>query len=97
MAPYRVAGFLLDSPARWSEGEAREPVSWTLARRATDAGRRIILAAGLTPDNVAEAIRVVRPWAVDVNSGVETRPGVKDPVKVRRFLAEARGALGGGA
>jgi phosphoribosylanthranilate isomerase len=97
MAPYRVAAFLLDSPARWSEGEAREPISWTLARRASDAGRRIVLAAGLTPDNVAEAIRVARPWAVDVNSGVEARPGVKDPVKVRRFIAAARGALEGGA
>jgi phosphoribosylanthranilate isomerase len=93
LARYDVSAFLLDSPGRWSEGEAREPISWTLARRAVDAGRRVILAAGLTPDNVAEAIRAVRPYAVDVNSGVEARPGVKDPEKVRRFVARARGAL----
>ena len=93
LARYDVSAFLLDSPGRWSEGEAREPISWTLARRAVDAGRRVILAAGLTPDNVAEAIRAVRPYAVDVNSGVEARPGVKDPDKVRRFVARARGAL----
>ena len=93
LARYDVSAFLLDSPGRWSEGEAREPISWALARRAVDAGRRVILAAGLTPDNVAEAIRAVRPYAVDVNSGVEARPGVKDPEKVRRFVARARGAL----
>ena len=87
---YKPAAFLLDSPARWSEGEARVPISWTLARRAVDAGRRVILAAGLTPDNVADAVRAVRPYAVDVASGVEARPGVKDPDKVRRFVARAR-------
>jgi phosphoribosylanthranilate isomerase len=84
--------FHLDSAARWSEGEARAPISWELARRAVLAGRRIILAAGLTPETVETAIRRVRPYAVDVNSGVEARPGVKDPDKVRRFVAAARRA-----
>ena len=51
----------------------------------------MILSAGLTPDNVARAVAVARPWAVDVNSGVEARPGRKDPDKVRRFVAEAKG------
>jgi phosphoribosylanthranilate isomerase len=87
---YDVAAFLLDSTGRWSEGEARAPISWTLARRAVDEGRRVILAAGLTPDNVADAVRAVRPYAVDVASGVEARPGVKDADKVRRFVARAR-------
>jgi phosphoribosylanthranilate isomerase len=88
---YKPAAFLLDSPARWSQGEARAPISWALARQAARRGR-IVLAAGLTADNVAEAIRVARPWGVDVNSGVEAHPGRKDPTKVRRFVAEARAA-----
>ena len=92
MAGYEPAAFHLDSAARWSEGEARVPISWTVARRAVAMGRRIILAAGLTPDNVAAAIGVVGPYAVDVNSGVEAVPGRKDPDKVRRFVREARAA-----
>ena len=92
MVGYEPAAFHLDSAARWSEGEARVPISWTVARRAVAMGRRIILAAGLTPDNVAAAIGVVGPYAVDVNSGVEAVPGRKDPDKVRRFVREARAA-----
>jgi phosphoribosylanthranilate isomerase len=89
MDRYRVAAFLLDSPARWSEGEARAPIPWDLVRSAA-ARWPIILSAGLTPDNVAAAIRRARPFAVDVNSGVESRPGRKDPEKVRRFVAAAK-------
>lgn len=89
MEPYRprVAAFLLDSAAKWSEGEARQPIEWRLARMAPGP---IILSAGLTSDNVAEAIEIARPYAVDVNSGVEATPGKKDPAKVRRFIAEAK-------
>ena len=61
-------------------GEARE-----LAR-----GRELILAGGLDPDNVADAIRAVRPWGVDVSSGVEQPRGKKDPVRIREFVARAR-------
>ena len=89
MDGYRVAAFLLDSPARWSEGERREPIEWALARQAAVRGP-IILSAGLTAENVREAIRVARPYAVDVNSGVEAEPGRKDPDKVRRFIANAK-------
>jgi len=96
MNGYAVSAFLLDSPARWSEGEARAPIPWELVRRAA-ARRTIVLSAGLTADNVHAAIRLARPYAVDVNSGVEARPGRKDPDKVRRFIAAARSADGGGS
>jgi phosphoribosylanthranilate isomerase len=91
MADYRVSAFLLDSPARWSEGLARPPIPWDVA---ADAARRhpVLLSAGLTPDNVGVAIRRVRPYGVDVNSGVEAHPGRKDEARVRRFVAEARAA-----
>jgi phosphoribosylanthranilate isomerase len=91
---YKPAAFLLDSHARWSEGEARTPISWTLAREATARGR-VILAGGLTPETVGEAVRVARPWGVDVNSGVEAAQGRKDPAKVERFIREARAAAAG--
>jgi phosphoribosylanthranilate isomerase len=91
-----VAAFLVDSEARWSEGEAREPLEWKMFRMMKEAPGNvrppIILSGGLTPDNVARAVDVVRPYAVDVNSGVEARPGKKDPDKMRRFIAEAKRA-----
>ena len=92
-----VAAYLLDSQARWSEGEGREPLEWRgirlMGQLAPPESRLpIILSGGLTPDNVATAVGIVRPHAVDVNSGVETRPGRKDPDKVRRFIAEAKRA-----
>jgi phosphoribosylanthranilate isomerase len=92
-----AAAFLLDTAVRWSEGETREPIEWKRIAaaglaRTPDARVSIILAGGLTPDNVATAVRIVRPYAVDVLSGVEARPGKKDPDKVRRFVTEARRA-----
>lgn len=92
-----VAAYLLDSRARWSEGEGRDPLEWRSLRlldqmSPPEARVPIILSGGLTPDNVARAVRIVRPHAVDVNSGVEARPGKKDPDRVRRFIAEAKRA-----
>jgi phosphoribosylanthranilate isomerase len=90
-----VAAYLLDSQARWSEGEGREPLEWRGIRVMAETQPRearvpIVLSGGLTPDNVATAVDIVRPFAVDVNSGVEAQPGKKDPHKVRRFIEAAR-------
>ncbi len=85
-----AAAVLLDTAVRWSEGEAREPIEWRRAGMREPGHPRLILSGGLTPDNVARAVEVARPYAVDVNSGVEASPGRKDPEKVRRFIAEAR-------
>lgn len=78
---------LIDSP---HPGSGRV-FDWSLAEGAPG-GARLLLAGGLNPDNVAEAIRRVRPWGVDVSSGVEATPGRKDPRKLRRFLEEAKAA-----
>lgn len=93
IAPWvgQVAAVLLDSAARWSEGEARAPIAWTAARAWT--GKvPVVLSAGLTAETVGQAIAAGRPYAVDVNSGVEAAPGRKDPDKVRRFVRQARAA-----
>lgn len=91
MASSRANAFLLDSPERWSEGEPRLPIPWGLVAEHAG-GRRIVLSGGLTPENVAEAVRIARPFAVDVSSGVEARPGRKDPERVRRFMRAVSGA-----
>ncbi len=90
LAEYQVSAFLLDSPARWSEGEPRAAFSWELAR-AVAREHRVILSGGLGPETVAEAIHAVKPYGVDVNSGVEAIPGRKDPEKVRAFIRRAKG------
>ena len=88
LSKYKSAsGFLLDAAAAGKFGGTGQQTDWDRARAAAKS-YRIILAGGLTPGNVAEAIRVVRPYAVDVASGVESRPGKKDPGKLRAFFAE---------
>ena len=91
LASYEVSGFLLDTPSRGFGGSGR-PFDWTLAEGISECGS-IILAGGLTPENVAAAIQAVRPWAVDVASGVESSPGVKDPAKLTRFIQAAKEIL----
>lgn len=79
---------LLDAPSAGRGGSGTR-FDWSLAEAAVAAGHRVVLAGGLTPDNVAAAIAQVRPFAVDVASGVERAPGIKDEGKVRAFLAAA--------
>ena len=83
---------LLDSTDPSRRGAGRAAVDWPRAAVITR-GRRVVLAGGLTPDNIEEAIVTVRPIGVDVASGVESAPGVKDLDKVARFLANARAAF----
>jgi phosphoribosylanthranilate isomerase len=83
--------FLLDASQAGQYGGTGHTTDWALARRAA-ASHRIILAGGLKPENVAAAIRVVRPYAVDVASGVESKPGKKDHARIREFIAEVRRA-----
>lgn len=83
------ATVLLDASDPVRHGGTGRTVDWTRAR-AVAARRRVILAGGLTPANVGEAIRAVRPYAVDVASGVEAAPGVKDHDLLRRFIAAAK-------
>ena len=78
--------FLLDASHPTLRGGTGRTFDWIVAREATKYGR-IILAGGLTPENVGEAIRTARPYAVDVASGVESSPGKKDPAKLRAFFA----------
>jgi phosphoribosylanthranilate isomerase len=81
---------LLDAAAPGERGGSGERGDWELARRAVDTGKPIVLAGGLHPENVAEAVRAVRPYAVDVSSGVEAAPGKKDHERVRSFIRNAK-------
>ncbi len=92
MKDYRVAGYLLDAYSPQVYGGTGSTFNWEIARNARKNGP-IILAGGLTPDNVREAVETVGPYAVDVSSGVEAAPGRKDPVKVRKFVQNAKGFL----
>jgi len=90
LASYEVAAFLLDTPSRGFGGSG-QAFDWSLAKGVSEIAP-IVLAGGLTPENVAEAIAAVNPYAVDVASGVERSPGVKDHEKMARFVRAARGA-----
>ena len=86
---YRVSAYLLDTYVEGAMGGTGKVFDWNLAVKAKQHGR-IILAGGLAPDNVASAVRQVRPYGVDVSSGVEANPGHKDPAKVKAFIRAVR-------
>ncbi len=92
MGEYGAAAYLLDAYSQSGFGGTGEAFNWGEAVYAKRSGR-IILAGGLTPDNVAEAVARVSPYAVDVSSGVEAEKGKKDFGAVSRFIANAKGCL----
>jgi phosphoribosylanthranilate isomerase len=92
MSEYHTDAFLLDSHVAGKPGGTGETFNWDLALAAKKFGKPIFLAGGLTPDNVAEAVRKVEPFGVDVSSGVEQSPGKKDAKKMQDFIAAVRGA-----
>jgi phosphoribosylanthranilate isomerase len=94
MAAYPAAAFLLDAHRAGEPGGTGRTIPWDLVDGARRHGR-IILAGGLHPGNVAEAVRRARPYGVDVASGVERAPGVKDPQKLKAFIAAVRQADAG--
>jgi phosphoribosylanthranilate isomerase len=87
---YQTDAFLLDAHSKSGLGGTGETFNWDLAVEAQKFGKPIFLAGGLKPANVAEAVRKVQPFAVDVSSGVESAPGKKDTAKVRAFIAAVR-------
>ncbi len=90
LAQYETDAFLLDAHSKSGLGGTGEKFNWDLAIAAQKFNKPIFLAGGLTPGNVAEAVRQVRPFGVDVSSGVESTPGKKDAAKVRAFIQAAK-------
>jgi phosphoribosylanthranilate isomerase len=89
---YPTDAWLLDAYSPAARGGTGATLNWDLAVEAKNLGRPFFLAGGLTPANVAEAVRRVQPYGVDVSSGVESSPGKKDPEKVRAFVTAAKQA-----
>ena len=86
LGKFQPSAYLLDAFDPERPGGTGKTFDWNAAREAKRYGP-IILAGGLTPENVGRAVRVARPFAVDVASGVESAPGIKDPARLRAFFA----------
>lgn len=93
LSAYGSEAWLLDSFVPGERGGTGQTVNWELASQAAKLNDRIILAGGLTPANVGAAVRQVRPYGVDVSSGVEAEPGRKDHGKLQEFVRAARAAV----
>ncbi|HPO15246.1 MAG TPA: phosphoribosylanthranilate isomerase [Candidatus Hydrogenedentes bacterium] len=93
MLTYPAAAYLLDASVAGARGGTGALCDWASARAAVATGKKIILAGGLTPENVAEAVRTVQPYAVDVSGGVESAPGKKDHERIRKFIHHAKTSL----
>ncbi len=92
----QLDAIFLDSGTREQPGGTGKRFDWNKAKPVADviqgSGLNLVVAGGLTPTNVGEAMRILKPWGVDVSSGVEASPGRKDPDKVRAFIAAVRTA-----
>ena len=93
---YHPEAFLLDTYLPHVHGGTGKTFDWSIARTLRKQGYRFLLAGGLSPDNVSQAVAEVNPWGVDVSSGVESSPGVKDRKMLKAFIAAARTEYGGG-
>ena len=92
LAEFSTDAYLLDAFSPGARGGTGEKFRWELAVEAQKFGKPVFLAGGLTPENVADAVRKVRPFGADVASGVESSPGKKDHAKIRAFIAAVRNA-----
>jgi phosphoribosylanthranilate isomerase len=91
LAEYNVSAFLFDTYSHSEKGGSGIPFDWSVIEDKPYVHDKLFLAGGLNPQNVAQAIGKIRPFAVDVASGVESSPGVKDPELLRVFLEKAKG------
>lgn len=90
---YPVGAYLLDAFVPGQSGGTGQTCDWEAARATVALTPRLILAGGLTPENVAEAIAAVQPYAVDTAGGVESEPGKKDHERIRSFIDRAKASL----
>jgi phosphoribosylanthranilate isomerase len=94
-AQKHIRAIFLDAGTEMQPGGTGMTFDWNKAVEAVriiQRGFRVVVAGGLTPTNVAEAMRILKPWGVDVSTGVEARPGKKDPEKIRAFITAVRNA-----
>lgn len=92
LANRKAAYYLLDTYKKGQAGGTGETFSWDLALCAKSLGKPIFLSGGLKPDNISDAIKIVRPYAVDISSGVEITPGKKDHNKIKELIENVRAA-----
>ncbi len=83
-------GVLLDTYSKKAYGGTGKTFNWDIAKDLVGIGFKLFLSGGLNPENVRDAVQEVKPFAVDVSSGVELKPGVKDKMKIERFVKEAK-------